>query len=88
MTSEKRQAALKTAIGAVVLAIVFIAVVGTVMRKGQESKDFVVRTEICASVCVRREAEFHSVYEQSLGFGASASEWRCGCTDGHVQVIP
>ena len=68
------------------LGIVVLLVVDTVHRRTEKAADLVVRTKICANVCVEQESSPHSVWNQHPGW--SVDEWRCGCMNGHVQVIP
>ena len=81
-----RDGILKTLLCLVVLGIVVLIFCMEWQRKVQRDEYLVARNQICASVCVARESDFHSVYRQRIGFGSF--EWRCGCMDGHVQVIP
>lgn len=54
----------------------------------QRHDDSVWRDGLCIWICEPRGEDVtrFRVWEQRLGF--DAYEWRCGCTDGHVQVIP
>ena len=76
----------KAAIGLCIGIAVAMLAFAVIQLRSEEAAEFVVREEICASACADRGSEPHSVYRQQLGFGAR--EWRCGCMDGHVQVIP
>ncbi len=77
---------------AVILAAVLATIAYVAYTEFGEKPDFtaedhaVWRDGMCIWICESRWAERLSVYEQKLGVGAS--EWRCGCTDGHVQTIP
>lgn len=69
-----------------VAGIVALIVADKVERRATAAEALAVRTEICANVCVERESPVAKVWEQRLGW--AAAEWRCGCMDGHVQVVP
>ena len=86
MKAKVQNAIVYTGIGLCIAGILALVMVLSISYSRGRDMLLVVRTELCASVCVQRGAEFHKAYEQRLGFGAE--EWRCGCSDGHVQVIP
>ncbi len=76
----------KVAVCIGVMGIIAVMAVDTYQRRVTKAEALVVRTEICANVCVNQESTTAKVWKHQLGWGSS--EWRCGCMDGHVQVVP
>lgn len=86
LKSNKSEALSWTGIGLFVIFVLAFITWSEVNIRQERAAELVVRKEICANVCAKRDSNRAGVYKQRLGWGAS--EWRCGCLDGHVQVIP
>ena len=86
MKSSLSDKVIWTLIGLAVTTVLVLVVICAWQAREEGVAKAKARVEICANICGDRGSEFYSDWRQQIGFGAF--EQRCGCMDGHVQVIP